>query len=128
VGAWYARPDRVCVAIMGDGSFGFSVGELETVVRLKVPLVMLVLSNATFGWIKASQKASYGARYFSVDFSRTDHARIAEGYGVKAWRVDDPGELDGALRAALDHGGPALIDIVVQSLEDAAAPVLQWMG
>ena len=73
-----AGPRRKCVAVMGDGSFGFAVGELETVVRCKVPLLMLVFSNATYGWIKASQKASYGGRYFSVDFSRTDHARVAE--------------------------------------------------
>ena len=79
IGAWFADPRSKCVAIMGDGSFGFSVGELETVVRCKVPLLMLVLSNATYGWIKASQKASYGGRYFSVDFSRTDHARDRRG-------------------------------------------------
>lgn len=128
MGAWFANPSRPCVSIMGDGSFGFSVGELETVVRCKAPLLMLVLSNATFGWIKASQKASYGGRYFSVDFSPTDHARIAEAYGVRSWRVQEPAELVPALRAAAEHDGPALVDIVVQSLEDAAAPVLQWMG
>ena len=113
---------------MGDGSFGFAVGELETVVRCKAPLLMLVLSNATYGWIKASQKASYGGRYFSVDFSATDHARIAEGYGVRSWRVEDPAELGAVLREAAEHDGPALVDIVTQSLEEAAAPVLQWMG
>jgi len=128
MGAWFAQPRSKCVSIMGDGSFGFSVGELETVVRCRVPLLMLVLSNATFGWIKASQKASYGGRYFSVDFSRTDHARIASGYGVKSWRVEDPAQLAPVLREASEHDGPALVDIVVQSLEDAAAPVLQWMG
>lgn len=128
VGAWFAAPERVCVSIMGDGSFGFSVGELETVARCRVPLKMLVLSNASFGWIKASQKASYGARYFSVDFSRTDHARIAEAYGIAAWRADDPTQVGRVLREALDHDGPALVDLVVQPLEDAAAPVLQWMG
>jgi acetolactate synthase-1/2/3 large subunit len=128
VGAWFAQPGSRCVAIMGDGSFGFAVGELETVVRCKVPLLMLVLSNATYGWIKASQKASYGERYFSVDFSRTDHARVASAYGVKSWRVEDPEQLGAVLRAAAEHDGPALVDIVVQSLEDAAAPVLQWMG
>ena len=100
VGAWFARPRSKCVSVMGDGSFGFSVGELETVVRHKVPLLMLVLSNATFGWIKASQKASYGERYFSVDFSRTDHALIASGYGVKSWRVEDPEQLGTVLREA----------------------------
>jgi acetolactate synthase-1/2/3 large subunit len=128
MGAWFAKPRSRCVSVMGDGSFGFAVGELETVVRYKVPLLMLVLSNATFGWIKASQKASYGGRYFSVDFARTDHARIASAYGVASWRVDDPGQLAGALRQAAEHGGPALVDVDVQSLEDAAAPVLQWMG
>ena len=128
VGAWFARPHAKCVSVMGDGSFGFTVGELETVVRLKVPLLMLVLSNATFGWIKASQKASYGGRYYSVDFSRTDHALIAAGYGVRSWRVDDPSQLGAVLREAAEHDGPALVDIIVQSLEDAAAPVLQWMG
>jgi acetolactate synthase-1/2/3 large subunit len=128
LGVWFADPRRRCVAVMGDGSFGFAVGELETVVRCNAPLLMLVLSNATYGWIKASQKASYGGRYYSVDFSATDHARIASGYGVASWRVEDPGELGAVLRQALEHDGPALVDIVTQSLEDAAAPVLQWMG
>lgn len=128
VGAWFADPRQTAVSIMGDGSFGFAVGELETVVRCKVPLRMIVLANATYGWIKASQKASYGARYFSVDFSPTDHARVAEAYGVKAWRVDAPEALEPALSASLEHDGPTLVDVAVQSLEDAAAPVLQWMG
>ena len=128
LGAWFADSRRTCVSVMGDGSFGFAVGELETVVRCKAPLLMIVLSNASYGWIKASQKASYGGRYFSVDFSATDHARIASGYGVASWRVEDPAELGTVLRQALEHGGPALVDVVTQPLEDAAAPVLQWMG
>ena len=128
MGAWFARPAAKCVSLMGDGSFGFSVGELETVVRHKAPLLMIVFSNATYGWIKASQKASYGQRYFAVDFDRTDHALIAQGYGVKSWRVEDPDELGPVLRKAAEHGGPALVDVIAQSLEEAAAPVLQWMG
>ena len=127
-GAWFARPQKKCVAIMGDGSFGFSVGELETVVRHKVPLLMIVFSNAAYGWIKASQKASYGRRYYSVDFDRTDHALIARGYGVKSWQVENPDALGGVLREASEQEGPALVDVIAQSLEDAAAPVLQWMG
>jgi acetolactate synthase-1/2/3 large subunit len=127
-GAWFARPHTRCVSIMGDGSFGFTVGELETITRYKVPLLMLVLSNAAYGWIKASQKASYGQRYFSVDFSRTEHARIAAEYGVKSWKVEDPQALGAVLRKAAEHGGPALVEVVAQPLEEAAAPVLQWMG
>jgi acetolactate synthase-1/2/3 large subunit len=128
MGAWYGRPGARCVSLMGDGSFGFCVGELETVVRHKVPLLMIVFANSTYGWIKASQKASYGKRYFSVDFSRTEHARVATEYGVKAWKVEHPAELGKALQQASDHGGAALVEVVTQSLEEAAAPVLQWMG
>jgi acetolactate synthase-1/2/3 large subunit len=127
-GAWFGRPGSKCVSVMGDGSFGFTVGELETVVRHKAPLLMVVFSNSVYGWIKASQKAGYDERYYSVDFDRTDHARIAQAYGVKAWRVEDPSELESVLRAAMEHDGPALVDVVAQPLQDAAAPVSQWMG
>lgn len=89
---------------------------------------MIVFSNSVFGWIKASQKTGYGERYFSVDFNRTDHAAVAEAYGVKAWRVEDPAELGSVLRRALAHSGPTLIDVISQPLQDAAAPVSQWMG
>jgi acetolactate synthase-1/2/3 large subunit len=128
VGASIGRPDTKVVSVMGDGSFGFTVGELETVVRRKIPLLMIVFSNSVYGWIKASQKAGYKERYFSVDFTRTDHALVAQAYGVKSWRVEDPAELDAVLKAAIEYGGPALVDIIAQPLQEAAAPVSQWMG
>lgn len=128
LGAWYGRPDSKIVAVMGDGSFGFTCGELETVCRSRAPITYLVLSNASFGWIKASQKADTGARYHNVDFQRTDHAAVAAGYGVKAWRVEDPDRLIPVLRDAVETDGPTLVDILVQPLEEAAAPVRRWMG
>jgi acetolactate synthase-1/2/3 large subunit len=128
IGAQIGAPDRKVVAVMGDGSFGFAVGEMETMVRKGLPITMIVFSNASFGWIKASQKDGYGERYFSVDFTRTDHARIAEAYGVKAWTVRDPAELDGVVRQAMAHDGPTLIDVIAQPLEQSAVPVSKWMG
>ena len=128
VGAWFGRPESTVVACMGDGSFNFTCGELETIVRRRVPLKMIVFSNTVFGWIKASQKTGYGERYFSVDFDRTNHARVAEAFGVKAWTVDKPGDVDGAIQAALSHDGPALVDVISQQLQDTAVPVSQWMG
>jgi acetolactate synthase-1/2/3 large subunit len=98
------------------------------VVRRGVPLKMIVFSNSVYGWIKASQKTGYGERYFSVDFNRTDHARVAEAFGVKAWRVENPADLESALKAALAHDGPALVDVISQELQDTAVPVSQWMG
>ncbi len=113
---------------MGDGSFGMSVGELETVTRYGLPITFLVFSNSVYGWIKAGQKSGFGERYFSVDFTRTDHAAVAAAYGLKSWRVEDPSELDGALKAAIAHDGPTLVDVIAQPLQDAAAPVSEWVA
>jgi acetolactate synthase-1/2/3 large subunit len=128
LGAHLGRPQAKCVAVMGDGSFGFTVGELETIVRLKAPIMMLVVSNSVYGWIKAGQKTGFGGRYYSVDFTRTDHARVAEAYGVKAWRVSDPAQLKAVLAAAAEHGGPALVDVITQPLHEARAPVSEWVA
>lgn len=127
-GAHYGQPDAKIVAIMGDGAFGFCVGELETMVRLNIPATFVVVSNAVFGWIKAGQKTGYDERYFSVDFTRTDHAKVAEAYGVKSWRVSDPAELRSALAQAIAHDGPTLVDIIAQPLQDANAPVSEWVA
>lgn len=128
LGAWYGRPDAKVVALMGDGSFGFSCGELETICRARADITYIVFSNASFGWIKASQKADKGARYYNVDFSRSDQAAVAAAFGVKSWRVEDPARLESVLCEALAHDGPTLVDIVTQPLEEAAAPVRRWMG
>ena len=128
VGAHFGRPDAKIVAVMGDGSFGFTVGELETICRLKIPLAMVVISNASYGWIKAGQKSGFGERYFSVDFSRTDHAAVASAFGVRSYRVEDPAKLGGTLRLAVEANEPVLVDVLCQPLEQARAPVSEWIA
>jgi acetolactate synthase-1/2/3 large subunit len=128
VGAWYGRPSSKVVAVMGDGSFGFACGEMETIVRHRVPVTMVVVSNAVFGWIKAGQKTGYQGRYFSVDFNRTDHAAVAAAFGVKSWRVEDPAQLRAVLKQAVAHDGPTLVDVVCQPLNEAQAPVSEWVA
>jgi len=128
IGAQYGAPSAKVVAVMGDGSFGFAVGEFETVVRKWLPITFVVFSNSSYGWIKASQKTGYGGRYFSVDFNRSDHARIAEAFGLKAWTVREPSEVERTIRAAIAHDGPTLVDVIAQPLEDSAVPVSRWMG
>ena len=128
VGAAVGRPDKKVVSLMGDGSFGFTCGELETVVRLNLPVTFIVFSNAVFGWIKAGQRAGFGQRYFSVDFNQSDHAAIASAFGVKSWRVEDPDKLESVLREAVAHDGPTLVDVISQPLNEAAAPVSEWIA
>jgi acetolactate synthase-1/2/3 large subunit len=104
------------------------VGELETAVRLKLPITFVVISNAVYGWIKAGQKTGYQRRYFSVDFGVTDHARVAEGFGVRSFRVTDPSQLAATLKKALSMSEPTLVDIVCQPLHEARAPVSEWVA
>lgn len=128
IGAHHGRPGAKCVAVMGDGSFAMACGELETLVRLRLPITLVVISNNAFGWIKAGQKAGFGERYYSVDFSPTDHAAVAAAFGLAAWRVTEPEKLEGALGEALQSDSPSLVDIVTQPLQDANAPVSEWIA
>jgi len=128
IGAHFARPSVKCVSVMGDGSFGFTCGELETAVRYRLPITFIVISNASYGWIKAGQKSGYGQRYFSVDFAATDHAAVAAAFGVKSWRITEPAELNRVFKEALAHGGPTLVDVVCQPLQEAKAPVSEWIA
>src|SRR5678815_1638725 len=128
IGAHFGRPAVKTVAVMGDGSFGMCCGELETAARLKLPITFVVVANAVYGWIKAGQKSGFQGRYFSVDFGATDHARVAEGFGVRSWRVTQPGQLKEVLGKALAAGEPTLVDIVCQPLHEARAPVSEWVA
>ena len=128
VGAFFARPDagRV-VGLMGDGSFGISCGELETIVRLNLPITLVVFNNRSFGWIKAGQRVR-GEKYYSVDFRDSNHAAIAEAFGMRACRVEKPAELGPAIEESLASDGPYLLDVVTQPLHEANAPVSKWIA
>ena len=129
IGVQIGKPKNKVVSVMGDGSFGFAVGELETAKRLKLPIIFVVISNSVYGWIKAGQKSSFNKRYYSVDFSRTDHAKVASSYGVKAWTVKKPNDLKKIISNAIKYEkGPCLIDIISQPLEEAKAPVSEWIA
>ena len=80
VGAWYARPDAKPVGLFGDGSLGMSAGELETLVRLGVPAVLIHFNNGCFGWIKALQSIHCGGKFLSVDFKTGDMSKLAEAF------------------------------------------------
>jgi acetolactate synthase-1/2/3 large subunit len=127
VGAKLARPKATVVGLMGDGSFGMSAGELETIARLQLPVTILQFNNSCFGWIKTLQALYYEARYVSVDFSAdTDHAGIARGFGLRGIRIERPEDLGGAIREALDSENPTFIDVITESEETELPPVHKW--
>lgn len=126
VGAWYGGEGRRVVGMTGDGSFGMSVGELETITRQGLPIVIIQCSNGSFGWIKELQHLYHGDRYFGVDFNPVDYAAIARGFGFQAAQVVDPNDVEGAIRTALDAGSPYFLDIVTESPITETPPVAAW--
>jgi acetolactate synthase I/II/III large subunit len=126
VGAWYAGAGRPVIGMTGDGSFGMSVGELETITRYGLPVVIIQCSNGSFGWIKELQHLYHDDRYFSVDFNPVDYAAIARGFGFHARQVTDPLELEAALREALTAGAPYYLDVVTESPVTETPPVAAW--
>lgn len=128
VGAWYAGDGKRVIGMCGDGSFGMSVGELETITRYGLPIVLIQCSNGTFGWIKELQHLYHGDRYFGVDFNPVDYAAIARGFGFRAAQVTDPHALNRALESALADGGPYFLDVVTESPVTETPPVAAWQA
>lgn len=128
IGVQIGRPNNRVVSVMGDGSFGLAVGELETAARLKLPIIFIVLSNSVYGWIKAGQKTSFEERYYSVDFTRTNHAEVAKAYGLDSFRVEKPEDIQKTVEKALSLNKPCLVDIISEPLQDAKAPVSEWIA
>ena len=129
VGAWFADKECRPIGMFGDGSFGMTVGELETLVRLQVPAILLLFNNGTFGWIKGLHRLKGHNQCFGVDFLPPRGQAIAEAFDVKAWTATNSRELDSALAAAFAyHQGPCLIDIHVESIADRVPPVYSWLN
>jgi acetolactate synthase-1/2/3 large subunit len=127
VGAWLAAPKAKVVALFGDGSLGMSAGELETLVRLEVPVLLLHFNNGSFGWIKGLQSIHWEGQSFSVDFSKSDMSKVAAAFGLRSFRVTTPQELKEALDEALLANCPTFVDILSESEVDELPPVHSWL-
>lgn len=126
IGASHARPDQVVVGLSGDGSFAMSAGELETLARLQLPVVILNFNNSCFGWIKAIQSIHSEGHYLGVDFTTIDHAAVARAFGMEGMRVERAADLEDALQAAIASRKPTVIDIPTESEEKDLPQVKTW--
>lgn len=111
------RPERRVIAVTGDGGFLMNGQELETAVRLQLPLVVLVWRDDGYGVIRWKQQIRYG-RTSSVDFGNPDLVQFAQSFGASGYRVTDPSELQPVLRQALKSSTPAVIDCPVDYAEN----------
>ncbi len=111
IGAKIARPGSPVVCLSGDGGFMMTVGEIETAVRYKVPVVAIVLDNERHGTIRMHQEARYPGRVIGTDLGRTDFSLVARGLGAAGCVVTDASEFGSALTAALESGSTSVIQV-----------------
>ncbi|MFW9866176.1 MAG: thiamine pyrophosphate-binding protein, partial [Candidatus Thorarchaeota archaeon] len=111
IAAKLAKPDKRVVGIIGDGSFLFNVQELETAVRLDLPIIFVIGNNCAWGMLKTYQKNNLNKRYCDVDFPSINYAEIAKGFGCYGENVDDPNEIQPALQRAIDSKRTSVINV-----------------
>jgi acetolactate synthase-1/2/3 large subunit len=110
-------PQRRVMAVCGDGGFMMNSQELETAVRLKLNLVVLIIEDHAFGMIRWKQAVDKFAD-FGMTFSNPDFVRYAEAYGAQATRVSTAGELAPALETAFAGGGVHLVIVPIDYSEN----------
>jgi len=104
-------PERPVLALIGDGSLGMSLGELETLARVGGRVCVVVLNDASYGNIRQEQELHFGGRTIGVDFGHVDFGVVATGMGVAGEVVSDLDVLCKRVADVLSGSGPALIDV-----------------
>jgi acetolactate synthase-1/2/3 large subunit len=119
IAAKLVHPDRKVVAVNGDGGFLMNVQELETAVRLRTPFVSVVWENRQYGSIVWKQDARFG-EHFGTDFTNPDFVRLAESFGMPAYRCEAVEDVGRHLRAALAQDRPSLVVVPIDYSIDVA--------
>jgi len=119
IAAKLVHPERRVVTVNGDGGFLMNCQELETAVRLKTAVVNVVWENREFGSIAWKQDKKFG-RHFGVEFGNPDFVRLADSFGMPAWRCASADEFSGRLTDALKLDVPSLIVVPIDYSIDVA--------
>lgn len=112
LGVKLQRPDAAVTCVTGDGGLHYSIGELETAVRVGLPIVLVVLNNRSLGFQRQSDRLHEGMDYDDLRFNeRVEYTTIAAGFGWDAVRVESGDEFAGAYRRARSGSDPTLIEV-----------------
>ena len=112
IAAKLVYPDRHVVTVNGDGGFLMNVQELETAVRLRTPIVNVIWENSQFGSIVWKQDKKFG-RHFGTDFTNPDFVKLADAFGMPAWRCEAVEDFGRHLRHALSLDVPSVIVVPI---------------
>jgi len=128
IGAKIANPDAFVCALVGDGGFAMTMGELETAMRIGVAVLVVIVNNSTLGHIRMRQDANFGGRRIGVDFTQQHFVHVPRAFGAFSAEASTPEELHTALKDAISsvlEGRSAVVDVHVTD-ELAAGPLVKW--
>ena len=117
IAAKLAYPDRPAIAVTGDAGFMMNSQEIETALRIKTPIVILVWSDSQYGLIRWHQEKKFG-RPSNISFTNPDFVKYAESFGAKGYRIDSPEQLVPTLKKAVADDAVSLIDCPVDYSEN----------
>jgi pyruvate dehydrogenase (quinone) len=123
IGVQASHPGRQVIALSGDGGLAMLLGDLLTLKQLKLPVKVVVFNNGSLGFVELEMKAA-GLVDFGTDLVNPNFAKLAESADILGVRVAKPEELHPALGAALQHDGPALVEVLVNRQELSMPPTI----
>ncbi|MDY3809226.1 biosynthetic-type acetolactate synthase large subunit [Desulfovibrio sp. PG-178-WT-4] len=119
IGAQFALPDKMVIAVAGDASLQMNIQELATAVAYKLPVKVVILNNRHLGMVRQWQELFYNHNYSSTNMeAQPDFVKLAEAYGAEGYRIEKPEDLLPELEKALATPNPAFIDVVVEREEN----------
>ncbi|MEW6553108.1 MAG: thiamine pyrophosphate-binding protein [Actinomycetota bacterium] len=124
MGAKLANPDRPVYVLHGDGSFMINCQDIETAVRLKLPIIDIVSNDSAWGMIKGAQHAAFDGRYCGVEFGDSRLDLLADSMGARGIRVESPEEIRPALEEAAASDRITVLDVAVDREANLDVPVL----
>jgi pyruvate dehydrogenase (quinone) len=123
IGVQAAFPGRQVISMSGDGGLAMLLGELLSLRQLNLPVKLVVFSNSTLGFVELEMKAA-GLVDFATELVNPNFAQLAESAGLLGRRVEKPEDLSAAMKEALSHDGPALVEVLVNRQELSMPPTI----
>ena len=119
MGAQVADPDAMVWSVAGDGGFQMTLCELATIAENKLPVKFAILNNDFLGMVRQWQEIFFDRSYVSTGYTgNPDFVKLAEAYGIKGIRVTDKTQVRAAIKEAVEHEGPVLVDFIVEQEEN----------
>ncbi len=119
VGVQVAHPDALVINVAGEASWLMNMQEMGTAIQYRLPIKQFILNNERLGMVRQWQELLHGERYaHSWSEALPDFVKLAEAFGGKGIKVDNPADLDDAIKEMLEYDGPVILDCVVEKHEN----------